>query len=445
MIRDLSGQQPTKRKPVPWVAQILPAEAAWSITLPAEPAAGGARDFERVYVPIKAPRIDPEQDPVLEARTLNAPANLPADPGAVDPPAPPLTVPARPLDPPGEMVVAINRETGLTEWTVRLATAWAPVVTGGAVYVAVPNAIVALDAATGRRIGSIPLERAPHSEMLTRGNVLVLLTEPDELIGVSTESRTIVWRRTLTKSAPLRMIVDDEALYVATVTGRLMRIMLRDGAHGWDIPLDAAALSQPGIAEDRVFVGTSAHGRTFLALDAETGAVEWKYDYRYIGGDPVGAAALDDVVFMAAMDNILRAFDRGNGNQKWKKNIPRPVLPPMTLAGAVVVAGINPTLTALNAKDGSSIGTWSAPPNTELQGRPLIDPYLRPFKTAIVIILKDGQMTALRPTAMLFKEPLLTPLTALSPLPGRPLPIERLNDPAPAAPPAPPPGVSRLP
>lgn len=399
-------------------------------------------DLERVYVPVKAPVVDPEQAPILDARTLNAPANSPASPEAVDRSAPPLVVAAMSLEPAGETLVAIGRETGVTAWTARVATAWPPVVTGGAVYVAQSDAIVVLDAATGRRLGSIPLARAPQSEMLARGDTLVLLTEPDELIGISTERRAIVWRRTLTKSAPLRMIADDEALYVATVTGRLMRILLRDGAPSWDVQLDSEALSQPGLAEDRVFVGAGARGRTFYALDAESGAVRWKYDYRHIGGDPVGAAADDDVVFMAAMDNVLRAFNRGNGNQKWKKNIPRPVLPPVTLAGVVVLAGINPTLTALSAKDGTLLGTWSAPPNTELQGRPLIDAYVRPYKTAVVILLKDGQMTALRPTAMLFKDPPAAPLPSL---PGRPLPVERLSDPAPAAPPAPQPGVSRLP
>jgi hypothetical protein len=48
----------------------------------------------------------------------------------------------------------------------------------------------------------------------------------------------------------------------------------------------------------------------------------------------------------------------------------------------------------------------------------------------MVIIMRDGRVTGLRPTAMLFREQLATPLTVL---PGRPLPRERLpGEPEPA-------------
>jgi hypothetical protein len=48
---------------------------------------------------------------------------------------------------------------------------------------------------------------------------------------------------------------------------------------------------------------------------------------------------------------------------------------------------------------------------------------LKPFSVAMVVIMRDGRVVGLRPTAMMFAEPPAGKLTAL---PGRPLPRERL-------------------
>jgi outer membrane protein assembly factor BamB len=394
----LSGQQP-KRKPEPWLAAYLPAESAWTLTLPAEPAAAGAMDTERVYIPLKA----------SVARDVPAAEQIP--------PAPPV-------------VVALNRETGSSAWTAPIESRLPPVVDGAVVYVATASDILALDVTSGRELWSVTLERAPRGPMLRSGHLLIVLTEPAELVAIRTDAHAIAWRRSIGESIAARITADDRAVYAATTAGRLMRVLLADGTVHWDRPLYQGELGQPSVARDRVLVGTAggsatAGSRSFFAVDVESGERDWGYDYRHLGGHPIGATEDDDVVYMAALDNILRAFNRSNGNQKWKRDIgTRPVFPPLVFGGTVIVTGINPMLSAFNTRNsGAAAGTWAAPPNTEPQGRPLIDPVLRPFRTAIVVILRDGQVTALRPTAMLFKDPAPASLTTL---PGQPLQIERL-------------------
>jgi hypothetical protein len=183
---------------------------------------------------------------------------------------------------------------------------------------------------------------------------------------------------------------------------------------------DAAARQPSGRVDNRLW-----------AIDPESGKDQWKWDARFIGGDVIGAAVEKDVVYVASLDNILRAMNRGNGNQRWKKDIGTlPVFPPRAFFGAVVIVGLAPTVTALAGDKGTPISTWSAPVDAELQGAPLIDENLKPFQVAMVIIMRDGRVTGLRPTAMLFREQLATPLTVL---PGRPLPRERLpGEPEPA-------------
>ena len=424
----VSGQQP-KRKPAPWVAPLFPAEPAWLITLPATPTADGAMDADRVYVPVGDPELPPDDVPVLAARTLDAPANVPGLEGIAAHITRQVIVPSVPLLPPSAMMAAINRETGAREWGVRLKTIWPPAVGAGVVFAAVGQEIWAIDAATGRRRWSLALDTAPRAPMLLGGNMLIVLTAPDELVGIRTDTRTIAWRRRIGDQGAVRMSVDDRAVYLATAAGRLSRVMLADGSIDWEQELEKGigagepVLSEPAIARDRVLVGSTTN--SFLAIDPESGRTAWRWNYRHIGGDVIGAGVDKDVVYMAALDGILRALNRGNGNQRWKREIgTRPTRPPVAFGGVVVVTGLNPTLSVFDGKTGAPLGTWAAEANTALQGPPLIDPVMRPFRTSIVVILRNGRVTALRSTAMLFKEPAAVPASALPGLPGRPMPRE---------------------
>jgi outer membrane protein assembly factor BamB len=419
-----SGQQPNK-KPAPWIAPLLPAEPAWEITLPAEPAAAGAMDFDRVYIPLEDPVVRPEDVPVLPARSLTVPAL-----GST-----PLMVPSFALEPPAAMIVALERETGRREWLLRVASTLPPVVGDGVVYVAAGREILAVDAARGARRWAFTLDRPPRMPLLLQGDHLLALTEANDLVAVNVATRAEAWRRPLTETGAVRMRADDRAVYLASAAGTLTRVRLADGAIDWAVEPErglaatSRELSEPAIARDRVLVGSTS--QSFLAIDPESGATRWHWTYRHIGGDVIGAAVVEDVIYAAALDNTLRAVNRSDGNQKWKRDLStRPLFPPQTLPEIIIVTGLSPLLSTFNARTGAPIGSWAAPANAEPEGRPLIDPSLRPFRTAIVVILRDGRVIALRPTAMLFKELPVAPFTVL---PGRPL----TREPAPGASPLP--------
>jgi hypothetical protein len=168
-----------------------------------------------------------------------------------------------------------------------------------------------------------------------------------------------------------------------------------------------------------VFVGSTDN--FFYAFDSKSGNLEWKWRS---GGDVIGAAVDEEEnVYFASLDNILRAVKRGNGNQRWKEEIPsRPALPPRAFGRIVVTAGVAPQITAFSAKTGERLGSYTAP--AELEGPPLIDPVLKPYRVTFVTITRDGRAVGLRSSRLMFPEPKLEPL---QPLPGRRLERERLN------------------
>ena len=84
------------------------------------------------------------------------------------------------------------------------------------------------------------------------------------------------------------------------------------------------------------------------------------------------------VVYVASLDNLLRALRRGSGNQVWKRNLStRTIAPPSTFGGIVLVSGNNPTLSTFNATTGEPIASFSLA--ADLQGVPLVDTTLEPF------------------------------------------------------------------
>ena len=179
-------------------------------------------------------------------------------------------------------------------------------------------------------------------------------------------------------------------------------------------------LGRPVVDGDRVFVGSTDN--YLYALDVRDGTLAWRYA---AGGDVVGAAADDRFVYFAALDNLLRALRRGSGNQVWKRaSRPGRLRRPSTFGGIVLVTGNSPTLSTFNATTGLPIANFTMP--ADLQGMPLVDPTLEPFRVAVIAVTRDARAIGLRPAGMMFRE---LPVVPLQSLPGRPLNREPLSTP----------------
>jgi outer membrane protein assembly factor BamB len=359
------------REAKPAAAPLLGAEAAWTLTLGNAPSAGGAMDDRRIYIPLRQ-----------------------------------------------ELLVALNRETGLLDWTRTVDTA-SPVVVGhGRLFVVSRGTIRALDAATGEDLWSVQVEMAIAAPLVWDSGWLIAVAEPGEVLAFRAADGHLVWRRSVGATSPHPAVPGgDNALYFSLADGRVVALALQTGDVLWEQKL-AGTLSAPAAAKDRVFVGSTDN--FFYAFDDDSGAPEWKWRN---GGDVIGAAVDGDIVYFASLDNIIRAVNRGNGNQRWKKPTgTRPVLPPRAFGGIVVLPGLMPAVTVFVGETGEVMGTHVGAGN--LVGAPLVDPALRPFRVALVTITREGVVEALRPAGVMFREAALVSIPAL---PGRALTRERIQ------------------
>ncbi len=357
----------TKPTPVPLVAT----ELAWTVTLPAAPSAPGALDDQRVYVPVRS-----------------------------------------------KLLVALNRETGVLEWSRPIDTTWPILPADGSLYVVQPGRIHALSALDGAERWSVPIERAVTAPLAWDNGWLVAIVEPGEALAFRASDGHLVWRRSLGAASTHPAVPGgDAALFFALADSRLVALASESGEPIWEQRL-AGTISVPAVARDRVFVGSTDN--FFYAFDTDTGRPEWKWRN---GGDVIGAAADGEVVYFASLDNIIRAVNRGNGNQRWKKPTgTRPIAPPVAFGGIVVLPGLMPAITVFVGQTGEAMGTQAAA--GDLVGPPLVDPAPKPFRVSLVSITREGVVEARRPAGLMFRETALLPMTAL---PGRAVARERIQ------------------
>ncbi len=356
----LAAQGRRKTEPPPKTATLLlPAEVAWTATLPEGPSAPGVLAGATVVVPLVS----------------------------------------------GELH-ALNRDSGETEWVQELRTQLAPVAAGPHVVVATGTQVEARTIETGDVVWSYALD-APPRALGGLGNRVVVLSE-GSLVALDAMTGMVLWRQ---EPGPDATSVTVGTTGVAVVAPTRMALFsAAEGERLWEREL-------PGPPGPLAWAGNILivpAGRTLLALNVRNGKEDWKWVF---GGAPTGVGVTADDAYVTALDNLLRGLRRGNGHQLWHTSLgSRALNPPVAMDGSVLVSGYSPTLSLFDAKTGKPIASYDAP--GRLLGQPLVPLPIRPGAVSTLLLLLDGRLLALRSTGLRFPELPLVPFTAL---PGRPL------------------------
>jgi outer membrane protein assembly factor BamB len=222
------------------------------------------------------------------------------------------------------------------------------------------NALAAFAIADGRRVWTAT-DVGPAARLLAAGGLLFVVT-PSHLdaLGRTVASRLDalgqsdghpVWKIESLPDPVIGPVVRGNMLFLAT-GAEIRAYFAYDGFVSWRATLDAAAVALAGDGE-RLFVALD--DRALLSIDTNTRAVSWRtvierrvtylvaanrrvfvcgddgalYAYRQdrrgpaiwrvARTDAVGPPAVDDRhVYVAQFDNTARAYDAGNGTERWR-------------------------------------------------------------------------------------------------------------------------------
>lgn len=329
----VAAQAPQGSKP----AAPLPFVSAWSTSLADAPAASPAHDDQRLYL-------------LLRSGTLAA---ISFDSGAI----------------------AWEREAGAESFVAA---------GGGLVFLAAGRSLLALDGASGSERWRYDLEAPVTAPPAWDNGWLLVGTADAQATMLRAAEGRLLWRKPLGALLRRGAAMTGDRLYMMLQNGQVAALSLTSGERLWERSLEAAGTSLTPL-DDRLFVGSD--GKYLYCLSSEDGKVKWRWR---TGGAIVGTPVVDgEVIYFLALDNVLRALDRGNGHQRWKRGLSfRPIGGPVLAADLLLVPAGSPEIAAFRRGTGVPAGTIAA--DGDLVGPPVLLPSADGTAAGVSMIVVTG-------------------------------------------------------
>lgn len=250
-------------------------------------------------------------------------------------------------------VAAFQRDDGRERWRAELKPDQPLATDGTLVFIAGGEAIHALRAADGSIAWRAPTGTLTAPLLVKDGWLIAAAAGTLEARRAS--DGTAVWTVAGGAQREAPAIAGDQ-LFVPQADGRLLARGLLDGHVIWERRLGGAP-GEPVVVGDSLFAGA---GKVFYCVSAGSGAIEWQIR---VGASLRGRASSDgDRIFFTALDNLVRAIDRGKGAQRWQQGVPfRPLSGPVAAGSTVFVAGPGAEIRSFRAGDGSPAGIVTFP------------------------------------------------------------------------------------
>jgi outer membrane protein assembly factor BamB len=225
-------------------------------------------------------------------------------------------------------VVAYDAQDGKERWRRELVAVQPLIVDAGIVFAATKSTICALRAEDGGTIWEAPV--AVTAPLLAHAGWLIAIAAKD-VVAIRAADGSRVWHNEVGESLS-QPAIDGDRLFISLTNKQVVALSVPSGAPLWERALEGVPES-PFATNDRVYVGAS--DRRFYCVKQQNGEVDWT---QRIGSAPVGHAAADrSHLYVVALDNVLRAYDRGNGNQRWTHPLKRRAATGPEVLGAMVL------------------------------------------------------------------------------------------------------------
>ena len=150
--------------------------------------------------------------------------------------------------------------------------------------------------------------------------------------------------------------INGNQIAIATVSSQVTLLDLSNGHPVWTVTLEHVP-GAPRLGGGRVLVGTE-NGRLAI-LDDTDGRL--RFETR-TGGNVTGAPTLDERhIYTVGQDGVLRAFDRGNGAQRWYGNLSTRASDGPSVDGDLVFVPLRSGAIDVRLNDGKAVVQLAAP------------------------------------------------------------------------------------
>ena len=177
----------------------------------------------------------------------------------------------------------------------------------------------------------------------------------------------VAWKAFVGGESYASPVVGLGEVFVATKSGSVVALSLRDGKEQWSVDVDEyVARSTPAFDGETLFV---TGGYAIVAIDGATGKETWRKSLRFAGScSPV---VDDDRVYAASQEGAITAFAKTTGEELWHYADGDLVFSSPALANdELIIADVSGQITALNAETGREV--WQVRLKAEVHATPAI-------------------------------------------------------------------------
>lgn len=142
------------------------------------------------------------------------------------------------------------------------------------------------------------------------------------LYSINAASGQSVWRFQTLGPVQSRPLYDanEDTVYFGSDDGALYKVRAKDGRLLWRLDSNAEVTQKPVLADGIIYI-TNAND-TLLALDSQTGAIQWHQHRAPSAGLEIagyaGPLVWKDKVYTAFSTGIVSAFDANTGVERWQ-------------------------------------------------------------------------------------------------------------------------------
>ena len=256
-------------------------------------------------------------------------------------------------------------------WTAAFPSRLPPLAAGPLAVVSSGGRLVALDAASGKPVWTADGAGDPSS--LLWHNTLVIAAGGTSVRAWSADGKE-VWRQETDARLGCPLAAEGDLVFAALEGQKIAAIDAKTGAHRWALLLETVPKSLLAFQGRLYFSGED--GDFYAYLQQPQPKWDWRYNKRL--APAIGAPVTDDRrLYVAFLDNTVRAFDARIGNERWQREIgARPASGPFLVGEEAGVLTTPGNLVMLRRRD----GTRPAPPRPASgpAATPLADPAAAP-------------------------------------------------------------------
>ena len=311
-------------------------------------------------------------------------------------------------------LLALKLDTGAQLWSRHRPVQGQLVTDNGLLFVMYDQLLIAFDGPSGRLMWTHHLNASVITNPVVSNGWLLLGLSDRTLVALRATDGQELWRHRLGFNVTANPSISGGRVYVpleADSGGAVRALDLSTGDYVWERTL--TGVPGPILALDAIFVG--ATDNFFYRLRLDDGRVDW---YVRTGGDIYGLPAIDEErVYVTSLDNIVRAFDRENGAQRWRMPLRgRPESGPIRVENSLVLSGLAPNVQMFHTETGRPMGRFTA--DNELAMAPQFIKRENSKENRTVLLTRDGGLMILKPATGPQQLPAQFPLHPVLPAPS---------------------------